>query len=60
MHVHGWVIPLLVTLWLGGRALRLGRESSGDFDFGPLFALLYLIPILAVWLAYFVALRVWG
>jgi hypothetical protein len=50
--VGAWVIPLLLTLACLGAMFRPYRRE-GDYDFGAVFRLAWLIPVGFVWAAYF-------
>lgn len=47
-----WIIPALLTLTCTVMMLRPYR-SSGQYDFGLVFRLFWLIPISLIWCAYF-------
>jgi hypothetical protein len=47
------VIPIILTLVLLGIMFRPSRSSSNCFDLTPVFRLLWVIPMLVVWLVYF-------
>jgi hypothetical protein len=49
--IGSWVIPALITAVLLCIMLRPYR-SSGHYDFGALFRVLWLIPISVVWMVY--------
>lgn len=55
--VGGWVVPTIMTAVMLGIMLRPYQES-GWWDIGAIFRLFWLIPILAVWVAY-MALKLW-
>jgi hypothetical protein len=46
-----WVIPLLLTLAMVARISR-PYERRGDYDPGPIERVLWIVPILGVWLIY--------
>lgn len=46
-----WIIPALITLALVCVMLR-PYQRSGQYDFGQIFRLFWLIPIAAVWMVY--------
>lgn len=48
-----WAIPTIVSLAMFAWANR-PYQQSGDYDFGIVFRAFWLIPIMAVWLLYFV------
>ena len=52
-----WIIPTLLTAFLLGMMFR-PWHSTGDYDFSYGLRVLWLIPVLAVWCAYF-ALMLW-
>jgi hypothetical protein len=49
-------IPWIVTALLLGWMLR-PYQRSGDYDFGEIFRLGWLIPVLAAWVVYLAATR---
>ncbi len=58
-----WLVPLAITLliWFGGRRyIGVGENRSVDFSVDGIVELFLLIPILCVWLAYFVILHFFG
>jgi hypothetical protein len=52
-----WIIPTIITFILLGVMFR-PDHSSGDYNFGAIFRLLWLIPIFAVWMIY-MGLMLW-
>lgn len=46
-----WIIPVILTLGMLGMTLR-PWESEGPYDISFLFRILWLIPILFVWVVY--------
>ena len=52
-----WIFPLIITMGLLGAMFR-PYQSSGDYDFGATLRILWLIPILVVWVMY-LALALW-
>ncbi len=48
-----WAIPLILST---GMFVWMSRpyQRSGDYDFGVVFRLFWLLPIMFVWLIYFV------
>lgn len=46
-----WVIPLLLTIAMVALILR-PYERRGDYDPGPIERVLWIVPILGVWLIY--------
>jgi hypothetical protein len=47
-----WILPALLTLACAGLMLR-PYQRSGDYDFGAIFRLFWLLPIGFIWAAYF-------
>lgn len=52
-----WIIPLLISLVMLGIMCR-PYQRCGDYDFGSIFRLFWLLPIAVVWLAY-MGLMLW-
>jgi hypothetical protein len=52
-----WVIPATITLVMLGMMFR-PYQRSGQYDFGEVFRLFWLIPIGAVWMIY-MGLMLW-
>lgn len=52
-----WIIPALITLGLLCVMFR-PYQRSGQYDFGEIFRLFWLIPISAVWMLY-MGLMLW-
>ena len=55
------LIPILVSAVLFGVMLR-PYQKVGDYDFGAVFRLLWLVPIAFVWVVYFgvlLAIKSW-
>ena len=50
-----WLIPVVLTLF-GLAAMFRPYEGGGDFDFGAIFRVLWLLPIAFVWVVYFAIL----
>ena len=51
MAVGFWGIPVLITISLLIIMFR-PYQREGDFDFGIIFRIFWVIPILAVWVVY--------
>ena len=51
--VGWWVVPLIITI---GFLFKLfgGEKRTGNYDFSGIFTLLWIVPILVVWLIYFI------
>jgi hypothetical protein len=47
-----WIIPAMLTAICLGMMLR-PYQRSGDYDFGSIFRLLWVLPISIIWAAYF-------
>jgi len=47
-----WVIPAAMTAVMLLMMLRPCDSPSSPYDFGPLFRILWVIPILATWVIY--------
>lgn len=47
------LFPIILTIFFLGMMFRPYHEK-GMFDFGAIFRLFYLIPILIIWLIYFI------
>jgi len=47
-----WIIPALFSLACLGMMLR-PYQRSGDYDFGQMLRILWIIPILIIWLIHF-------
>ena len=56
--VGAWVIPILITIFLLAVMLR-PYQQHGDYDFGAIFRVLWLIPILLVWIIYLSIIVIW-
>lgn len=52
-----WIIPTVITLGLLGVMFR-PYQGSGQYDFGAIFRVLWLVPIFAVWMIY-MGLMLW-
>ncbi len=46
-----WIIPTIITVILLGVMFRPDR-SGGDYNFGAIFRLLWIIPICVTWMIY--------
>ena len=46
-----WIIPTIITIILLGVMFRPDR-SSGAYNFGAIFRLLWIVPICVVWMIY--------
>lgn len=55
--INSWIVPALITVILLCIMFRPYR-SSGQYDFGQILRLFWLIPILAVWIFYMAILLV--
>jgi hypothetical protein len=49
--IKSWIIPIFITVIMLCVMVRPYR-SSGQYDFGMVFRLFWLIPIGAVWIIY--------
>lgn len=47
-----WAVTLALILWM-----FRPYEMSGSYDFGQIFRLFWLVPILAVWIVYLLVTR---
>jgi hypothetical protein len=62
MYVGSFVIPIFATLWC---LYMMNRpyQQQGDYDFGMIFRLGWLLPIGFVWAIYFgimLAIKTWS
>ena len=51
--ISWWVIPFALSLYCLYEMFR-PYKRSGDWDFGDIFRVLWVIPILIIWLVYFI------
>lgn len=57
LTVPAWLIPTALSLLFFGMMIR-PYHASHDYDFGALFRLFWIVPILLTWLIYF-GILVW-
>lgn len=51
IHIGLWIIPTILTLVMLAMMFRPWK-SAGDWDYSFVFRVLWLIPILAMWVAF--------
>lgn len=49
-----WLIPTILSIYIIYKMYKFNSENSGGgpYDFSPIFSLLFLIPILIIWIIY--------
>ncbi len=52
--IGAWIIPLVISLILFVIMIRPNPNGGGFMDMTPIVRLLWMIPILGVWLVYFI------
>ena len=59
MNLPIWSIPIILTIILAAIMFR-PYHPEGDYDFGAIFRVLWVIPILLVWIVYLAAVLIFN